>query len=87
LFYKPLDIKKLKEKLYKLQNINKKMVDFVALLPAIFTIVIGLVILIWPKILNIAIALYLLIIGILKLLVALEIFTLKIPLLLALSLL
>jgi hypothetical protein len=63
------------------------MVDFIALLPAIFTIAIGLIVLIWPKVLNIAVALYLLIMGALKLLVALEVFTLKIPILLAASLL
>lgn len=46
------------------------MVDWISLMPAILAIIIGLVILIWPKILNVAVAIYFLVIGILKLLVA-----------------
>lgn len=57
------------------------MVAFIDLLPAILAIVIGLIILVWPKILNIAIAVYLLAIGVLKLLIALGVFAIAVPIL------
>lgn len=63
------------------------MIDVMTLIPAILAIVVGLVILIWPKVLNIVVALYFLIVGILGLLNALGVFAIKIPTLAVLSLL
>ncbi|MDP2926013.1 MAG: DUF3096 domain-containing protein [Nanoarchaeota archaeon] len=63
------------------------MADIILLTSAILAIVVGIVILVWPKILNLAVALYFLIIGALKLIAALGIVSISIPSLLLLSLL
>jgi hypothetical protein len=62
------------------------MVDVITLIPPILAIIVGLVILIWPKVLNIVVALYFLIVGILGLLAALGVFVVKVPALAILSL-